>query len=93
MIVRRLTRLTTAAALAATLTGLGVATASAAAAVTSFPCSASGEGSTLSAAVQDARANLIGDYTVLGAITLAYDTQNADGSWYAVVSSRCGNPR
>ena len=53
----------------------------------------SGTGSTLGLAEHNAEMNLRGDYTVLSGITLAYDTQDPDGSWYAVVSARCGNPR
>lgn len=93
MIARRVFRLSAATALAASCIGLGVGTASTAAATTSFPCSASGTGSTLGAAENNAKMELIGDYTVLSGIALAYDTQEPDGSWYAVVSARCGNPR
>lgn len=96
MIARRVFRLAIAAALAASAVGLGVGAASAAtvaSASSSFPCSASGTGPTLGAAESAATVELRGDYTVLSGITLAYDTQNPDGSWYAVVSARCGNPR
>lgn len=97
MIARRVFRLTTAAALAASAVGLGVAStataATAAPAVSSFPCSDSGTGSTLGIAERVAEQNLRGDYTVLSGISLSYDTQEPDGSWYAVVSARCGNPR
>ncbi|MEY9931023.1 hypothetical protein ABH926_005670 [Catenulispora sp. GP43] len=93
MIARRVFRLTAATALAASLTGLGIGTASAAAAASSFPCSDSGTGSTLGIAVNNAEQNLRGDYTVLSGISVSYDTQEPDGSWYAVVSARCGNPR
>lgn len=93
MIARSAVRLTTAMALAASLASLGVGAASSASATTSFPCSDSGVGSTLGAAVNNAELNLRGDYTVLSGFTVSYDTQEPDGSWYAVVSARCGNPR
>jgi hypothetical protein len=96
VIARRVFRLTTAAALAASAVGMGVGAATAATAApasSSFPCSASGTGPTLGAAQSVATTELRGDYTVLSGISLAYDTQNPDGSWYAVVSARCGNPR
>ena len=98
MIARRVFRLTTAAALAVSAVGLGLgvgaaSAATAAPASSSFPCSASGTGPTLGAAQAAATQELRGDYTVLAGISLSYDTQNPDGSWYAVVSARCGNPR
>jgi hypothetical protein len=93
MITRTALRLTTAVALAASLAGLGVGAASTASATTSFPCSDSGVGSTLGLAVNNAEMNLRGDYTILSGFTVSYDTQEADGSWYAVVSARCGEPR
>jgi len=77
----------------ASLAGIGVSAATSASAVTSWPCSASGTGATSGLAANAAKQELIGDYTVLGAITISYDAQQADGSWYAVASSRCGNPR
>ena len=93
MIVRRVFRLTAATALTVSFIGLGLGTASVATAATSFPCSASGDGSSLGAAEHDAEATLRGDYTVLSGFTLSYDTQNPDSSWFAVVTARCGNPR
>ena len=93
MIARRVIRLTTAAALATSVIGLGVGAASAATARTSFPCSDSGVGATQGLAENNAKQNLIGDYTVLSGITISYNTQEPDGSWYAVASARCGEPR
>ena len=93
MIARSAVRLTTAMALAASLAGLGLGAAAPASAVTSFPCSDSGVGATQGLAILNAEQNLRGDYTVLGGYTVAYTTQESDGSWYAVVSSRCGEPR
>jgi hypothetical protein len=93
MITRRVSRLTAVAALATSMIGLAVGTAATASAVSSFSCSDSGTGPDLYTAQHNAELNLRGDYTVLSGFTLAYDTQEPDGSWYAVVSARCGNPR
>ena len=93
MITRSAVRLATAMALTASLTGLGMSAASAAPATSSFPCSASGVGNSLFAAEHDAEATIRGDYTVLSGFTLVYSTQHTDGSWFAVVTARCGNPR
>ena len=99
MTARRVLRLTSATALAASMIGLGVGTASAATAATSvrpattFLCSASGSGSNLGAAEHDAEETLKGDYTVLSGFTLASSTQHADGSWFVVMTAHCGNPR
>ena len=93
MIARHALLLTAATALATSLVGLGVGTASAATAATGFPCSASGSGSSLAGAEHDAELTLRGDYTILSGFTLLSSTQHADGSWFAVVGARCGNPR
>ena len=93
MIASRAVRLATAVALTASLAGIGVSAATTASAVTSWPCSASGTGATSGAAANAAKQELIGDYTVLSPISISYDAQQADGSWYAVASARCGNPR
>ncbi|NUR27315.1 MAG: hypothetical protein HOV83_15960 [Catenulispora sp.] len=93
MIARHVFRLTAATALAASLTGLGVGTAATATAATGFPCSAQGYGSTLSIAEHNAELELRGDYVILSGFTLLSSSQQADGSWFALVGARCGNPR
>lgn len=93
MIARRVVGLTTAAALAGPLIGLGVSTASAATPASTFLCSASGSGSNLGAAEHDAELTLKGDYTVLSGFTLASSTEHPDGSWFVVMTAHCGNPR
>ncbi|HEV2637863.1 MAG TPA: hypothetical protein VGX23_22105 [Actinocrinis sp.] len=94
---RRTVHLTTAVALAASLTGWGTSAsasaASAAAPATGFSCSAEGYGSSLAAAEKDAESTLKGDYTILGPYTLDSDGQFSDGSWWALVETKCGNPR
>ena len=90
MIARRTVHLTTAIALAASLTGWGVSAASAATPATTSYCYAQGDGDTLAAAEQDGALTLKGDYGVKGA-SLVTDGQYADGSWWAEMEAACGS--
>lgn len=96
MIARRTVHLTTAIALATSLAGWGAcASASASAAAPSATTwqFASGVGSSLAAAEHQAETTLKSEFTILSPYTLVQDTQEPDGSWYAVVTAQCGNPR
>jgi hypothetical protein len=76
--------------MAAALTCGTVSMASAAPAITKYPCYGVGVGATSGAAEDAARSDLFGSYeTVYLPIFLLSDRQESNGSWVAEVAANC----
>ncbi len=89
-ILRITARASVALTMAAALTCGTVAIASAAPAITKYPCYGDGLGATSAAAEQAARSDLFANYdTVYLPILLLSDTEQSNGTWAAEVCANC----